>query len=423
MAATDLALLDLGTLQALCIERGLSLCTTPEPAVLVAYLESNLIGCPVNVGSDVMLTFESKTACSLLLVVTVRSQSAVLRHSTSPLQNEAGTLLAPNRVKIFVEIKNFPFTVTRPRLALKVAYAGAAPHVAMSVIGNGLDLSDFDLSLLDLPDLPSLPDLLSLPNGSSSGDKNGSDWDIPDWLPKVPALPGLPDWLPWGKHSASSEDAGQASHLVMSQTNSIEINRDGKPGAASVYAAAAAAAAAKSLAFVALSRKRFGGDIVTGLLANGSLSQIPSALFAFAAYSTWDEHVIDAVGNRRSVTTSALGTAHLDVGAFGGLAALFLAGVNASVSEQFVSERAVLQDGGAFEAWLKSSTGLVCMVAVAVAVAACSLLLMLRVRRRSSAAAACMLDKESVGHQPSPRLRGIPVQVEPAELGAAATRL
>lgn len=64
MTETDLSLLDLGTLQALCIGRGLPLCTGPgvEHAELVAYLESNPIGCPVSVETNVLLVVESRTA-------------------------------------------------------------------------------------------------------------------------------------------------------------------------------------------------------------------------------------------------------------------------------------------------------------------------------------------------------------------------
>lgn len=62
MTETDLVLLDLGTLQTICVSRGLPLCMTwLEHAELVAYLESNPVGCLLNVTSDVLLVIESQT--------------------------------------------------------------------------------------------------------------------------------------------------------------------------------------------------------------------------------------------------------------------------------------------------------------------------------------------------------------------------
>lgn len=209
-----------------------------------------------------------------------------------------------------VEIKHFPFTLTtRPRLALKVAHAGAAPRVDLSVIGSiGLDVPfDFggvDLGLLDaIGSFPGLPSFPSLPSifGSSS----------------TQALPG---------------------RLAMTQSNVLEVNRDGAPGATASYTAAVAAATAADPSLVPYAREAFGGDVVAAMLANGSLAQIPSSRFAANAYSSWDEHVFtDSSGTRATVIASALGTANVDIGSIGGLAARFFAGVNATASQQYVS--------------------------------------------------------------------------------------
>jgi hypothetical protein len=63
MTETDLSLLELGTLQALCIARGLPLCSGPsvDHAELVSYLESNPVGCTVDVAKPVILVVESRT--------------------------------------------------------------------------------------------------------------------------------------------------------------------------------------------------------------------------------------------------------------------------------------------------------------------------------------------------------------------------
>lgn len=64
MTQTDLSLLDVGTLRALCSTRGLPMCASPgvEHAELVAYLEANPVGCSVDVQSSVLLIVESRTA-------------------------------------------------------------------------------------------------------------------------------------------------------------------------------------------------------------------------------------------------------------------------------------------------------------------------------------------------------------------------
>lgn len=258
--------------------------------------------------------------------------------STQSLQHEGGTIVSPNRAKVNVEIQNFPFSLhVRPRLAIKVAHAAAAPTVSMGVIGTigtfpSFDLSSFDLSMLK-DALGSFPRLPAFPFPS---------------LPSSPALPGLPGWLPWAKASAAgsldvasaaTDTIGEAvSRLVMSQVNGIEVNRWGRADATAVYTAAAARAAAASPGLAQLAWQQFGGDMVTQLLSNGSLAPLPASVFASAAYSTWDQHVfVDKNGTRARATASALGTAGYDVSGIAGIGASFLAGVNATASKQVVS--------------------------------------------------------------------------------------
>lgn len=243
----------------------------------------------------------------------------------------------------------------------------------MNVIGNiGLDapfdFGSIDLSLLDslgnFPNLPAFPDLPSIPglpwggDDSSEDGGNGTGAEVPteDEVPSNES--DWTDWLPWRPWSATADSASQKlssqqavsvatttdttsavlSRLVMSQSNSLEVNRDGTPSATAVYSVAVAAATATNPSLTAHARDAFGGDVVAAMLANGSLSAIPSKQFAAAAYSTWDEHVfVDKNGTRAIVRASALGTANLDIGSIGGLAAYFFAGVNATASKQYVS--------------------------------------------------------------------------------------
>jgi hypothetical protein len=63
MTESDLTALDLGALRTLCVARGLSNCASAaDKGALIAILEANPLGCPLDVSKPVILVVESRTA-------------------------------------------------------------------------------------------------------------------------------------------------------------------------------------------------------------------------------------------------------------------------------------------------------------------------------------------------------------------------
>jgi len=342
LTETDLDGMTTSQLVALCVARALPLCTLPSTGrdELIAYLEQNPIGCPVDVDKTVMIAVESTTKPMDEHPDFQLALSFVT--STAPLQDEQGALIGPNRAKVNVEIRGFPYSLPagpRRKLGLRVAHAGVGALVDMGAYVDGPTIPDWELpdgfpsigSVLDgvgnIPDLPSYSDLpTSLPGGI----------DLPD-------LPDVPDLLDFGFGGDDDDDdevAVQSQRLAMVGSNVVETRpslASAAPSAA--WAAAAVLAAQEDPSVIERARALWGGDVVAQLLSEGvSLPTPPEGAFALSAYSTWQEVAFterDSANATCNVYASALGVAEARIGWLAGVGAHIFASANASASVQW----------------------------------------------------------------------------------------
>jgi len=362
MSVTDFALLDLDTLRALCQLRALEYACYDAFVTaddLIAVLESNPIGCRINVDDPVILAMESRTKP---IDAYPGFQFAVqFVTASAALENDLGTLIGPKRAKVSVEIKNFPFSLSgRRRLALRAAHAGANPQVSTGV---SADLDDAFTEYIDslggvisgvippFPLLPFDPDTFPFAPG-------------PPGTPGTGLLDGLPDLIAGiasgeeGAGAAEGDDGALSNFwdvpgasvvglgsLAMTGSTFLQTATSSAAGAAALgawaaWTARAAQALAEDPGLQSLADAATGGDVVALLLLQGDLPDLPEGAFKAVAYSSW----VDFLFNEKDDTTftsrtraTALGQAGVEVGSIAGLGAFFLARVNASASYQFVS--------------------------------------------------------------------------------------